>query len=118
MITTTDNFFDNAVQNSLAILSKHRTPVQRIKEYYGITDADFTNTKKLTSLWVKHTKRLEELGVSKAQFEDLFKDVLDFNQTENDWNTTTSSDAAVSSDWATEQSSVSVPNKTTRGKKS
>jgi len=58
-----------------------KTVEQRVMDYYGITKADFTNTKKLKEAGVKHTTRLAELGVTKERFEGMFENVLDFNTT-------------------------------------
>jgi hypothetical protein len=86
MITTLAGAFgDEAVNNAnevLYALQGMKTVEQRIMDYYGITKADFTNTKKLKEAGVKHTPRLAELGVTKERFEGLFKDVLDFNTTD------------------------------------
>lgn len=86
MITTLSGAFgEDAVNNAnevLYALQGMKTVEQRIMDYYGITRADFTNTKKLREAGVKHTPRLAELGVTKERFEGLFKDVLDFNTTD------------------------------------
>ena len=74
----------NNTQEVIRRMQGFRTPIQKVKEFYGITDADLANTKKLKAAGVKHNARLAELGVSKELFEQMFSEVLDFNQTEND----------------------------------
>jgi hypothetical protein len=92
MITTLASIGDESVANSNAVLARmrgFRTNDEKVMEYFGITKDDFRNTKKLKQAGVQHTKRLEELGISKEIFEKMFEDVLDFNTTTNGNTTTT-----------------------------
>lgn len=80
MITTSQNFmWDEWVRNSMEVMipKSQRWPAFKVSEYFGIAPNDMRNTKKLIQLWVRYTKRLEELGVSFQQFKELFEDVLD-----------------------------------------
>ncbi len=60
----------------LGYLAGYRSHTQIIKEYFGIQDEDFRNTKKLEKMGVKWMPRLGELGVTKEKFDFIFKDVL------------------------------------------
>lgn len=116
-MTTTGNFMsEDGVRNAQDVIARmqgYRTPRERIKEYYGIQDADFTNTKKLKMAGVAHTKRLAELGITKDMFEEMFADVLDFNTKEDE----PKSSNTGSTDGSTEESVIPSTDKGTRNKK-
>lgn len=69
-----------------------RTPAKVVMEYFGLQKEDLAKPKKLKEMGVKHTARLAELGVSKEKFEEIFADVLDFDEPANE-PTRTSEDA-------------------------
>lgn len=87
MITTLSSIGDEAVANSNAVLMRmqgHRTPEEKVCEYFGIKREDFNNSKALKLAGVRHTPRLAELGLSKEKFEAMFSHILDFTTTPNE----------------------------------
>ena len=78
----TSNSVFGSTPETTAVLNKmmgHRSVAERVMEYYGLRKEDLIKPKKLKEMGVRHTKRLDELGVSKEAFENLFADVLDFD---------------------------------------